>query len=82
MKTKVVVLDWDGVLYDSAEIYARHFNTVFSMYGKEPLSLDDFRKRTKFRTGIVRMRDFARNGMFGFKVSAGLERVPIFRAFD
>lgn len=45
MKTKVVVLDWDGVLYDSAEIYVGHFNTVLGHYGKEPVTLQKFRER-------------------------------------
>ncbi|MFY9461620.1 MAG: HAD family hydrolase [Candidatus Sungiibacteriota bacterium] len=47
MKTKVVVLDWDGVLYDSAEIYVGHFNTVLGRYGKEPVTLLEFRERAK-----------------------------------
>ncbi len=47
MKTKVVVLDWDGVLYNSAEIYVRHFNTVLGRYGKEPITLQEFRERAK-----------------------------------
>lgn len=44
MKTKVVVLDWDGVLYDSAEIYAAHFNTVLARYGKTMYALPEWQE--------------------------------------
>ncbi len=47
MKTKVIVLDWDGVIYDSAESYVRHFNTVLGRYGKEQMTLQEFRERAK-----------------------------------
>ena len=45
MKTRVVVLDWDGVLCDSAEIYAKHFNEILRMCLLAPYSLQDFRER-------------------------------------
>ncbi len=45
MKTKAVVFNWDGVLYDSAEIYMAHFNTVLEHRGLAPLTIDDFRER-------------------------------------
>jgi len=45
MKTKVVVSDWDGVLCDSAEIYVAHFNTVLRHYGKEEITIEDFRAK-------------------------------------
>ncbi|MDO8561055.1 MAG: HAD family hydrolase [bacterium] len=47
MKTKVVVFDWDGVLCNSAEIYVQHFNTVLAHYGKEPVTLWEFRESAK-----------------------------------
>lgn len=50
MKTKVAVLDWDGVLYDSAEIYVGHFNTVLARYGKDALTLQQFRECAKTTT--------------------------------
>ena len=44
MKTKAVVFDWDGVLYDSAAIYAAHFNTVLARYGKTMYALPEWRE--------------------------------------
>lgn len=44
MKTKAVVFDWDGVLYDSAAIYAAHFNTVLARYGKTTYTLPEWQE--------------------------------------
>lgn len=43
MKIKVVVFDWDGTLYDSAEIYAKHNSRILQKYGKPPVTLADLR---------------------------------------
>ena len=45
MKTKAAMLDWDGVLYDSFEIYTKHISEVLRRFGKPPITVQDNRER-------------------------------------